>query len=70
MTDVENFEINVTVVNGQKMKCELKGSINTKLQYGENGETYLSPVRAPSCGKPFERINDHLEGRHDGGQSV
>ena len=27
MTDVENFGINVTVENGQKMKCELKGYI-------------------------------------------
>ena len=32
MTDVEKFEINVTVVNGQKVKCKLKGSVNMKFQ--------------------------------------
>ena len=32
MTDVEKCEINVTVGNGQKMKCGLKGSVNMKLQ--------------------------------------
>ena len=32
MTDVVKCEINVTVGNGQKMKCELKGSVKMKLQ--------------------------------------
>ena len=35
MTDVENFNINVTVGNDQKMKCEIEGSVNMKLQYGK-----------------------------------
>ena len=35
MTDVEKCDINVTVGNGHKMKCELKGSVNMKLQYGK-----------------------------------
>ena len=35
MPDVEKCEINVTVGNGKKMKCELKGSIKMKLQYGK-----------------------------------
>ena len=35
MTDVENFEINVTVVNGQNMKCDLKGYVNIKFQDGK-----------------------------------
>ena len=34
-TDVEKCEITVTVVNVQKMKCKIKGSINTKFQYGK-----------------------------------
>ena len=32
MIDVEKCEINVTVGNGQKMKCELRSSVNMKLQ--------------------------------------
>ena len=32
MTYVEKFEINVTVENGQKMKSDIKGSVNMKLQ--------------------------------------
>ena len=32
MTEVEKCDINVTVGNGQKMKCELKGFVNMKLQ--------------------------------------
>ena len=28
-------EINATVGNGQKIKCELKGSVNMKFQYGQ-----------------------------------
>ena len=35
MTDIEKCEINVTVGNGQKMKCELKGSVHVKLKGGE-----------------------------------
>ena len=31
-TEVEKCDINVTVVNGHKMKCELKFSVNMKLQ--------------------------------------
>ena len=34
-TDVENCEINVTVVNGQNIKCELKGYVNIKFQDGK-----------------------------------
>ena len=33
MRDAEKGEINVTVGNGQNMKCELKGSVNMKLKY-------------------------------------
>ena len=33
MTDVKTCEINFTVVNGQKIKCKLKGYVNMKLQY-------------------------------------
>ena len=32
MADVEKCEINVTVGNGQKMKCELKGLVSMKMQ--------------------------------------
>ena len=32
ITYVEKYEINITVVNGQKIKCELKGSVNMKLK--------------------------------------
>ena len=35
MTDVEKCEINGIVVNGQKMKCDIKGSVNMKLQGGQ-----------------------------------
>ena len=35
MKDVKKYEINVTMGNGQKMKCELKGSINISLQDGQ-----------------------------------
>ena len=35
MTYVEKCEINVTVLNGQNMKCKLKGSVNMKLQDGQ-----------------------------------
>ena len=35
MADVKKFEINVAVGNGQKMKCELKGLLNMKIQGGE-----------------------------------
>ena len=28
----QNCEINATVGNGKKMKCELKGSVNMKIQ--------------------------------------
>ena len=35
MTDVKKCDINVTVVNGQKMKYELKGSVNMKIQDGQ-----------------------------------
>ena len=34
-----------------------------------NSETYRSPVRAPSCEKPFEHIKYRLEGCNDGGHS-
>ena len=35
MTDFEKCEINVTVGNGQKMKCELKSSVNMNPQDGQ-----------------------------------
>ena len=35
MTDVEKYEINVTVGNDQKMKCDLKVSVNMKLKDGQ-----------------------------------
>ena len=35
MADVNKCEINVTVGNDQKMKCELKGSVNMKTKGGE-----------------------------------
>ena len=35
MTNVEKWEINFTMGNGQKMKCNLKGSVNMKLQDGQ-----------------------------------
>ena len=35
MTDIEKCEINFMVGNGQKMNCELKVSVNMKLQYGQ-----------------------------------
>ena len=30
----QKYEINVTVVNSQKMKCELKGLVNMNMQGG------------------------------------
>ena len=38
MKDVEKCDINVTVGNGHKMKCELKGSVNMKIQDGQTVE--------------------------------
>ena len=35
MTNIEKCNVNVTVVNGHKMKCDLKGSVNMKLKGGE-----------------------------------
>ena len=35
MTEVEKCDINVTLVNGQKMQCELKGSVKMKLHDGQ-----------------------------------
>ena len=35
MRDVEKCEINVTLGNAQKTKCELKGSVNTKMKLEE-----------------------------------
>ena len=35
MTDVEKCEINATVENGQKMKCDLKDSVNMSFKYGK-----------------------------------
>ena len=32
ITDVKKCEINVTVVNGQKIKCKIKGWVNMKIQ--------------------------------------
>ena len=57
------------VVNGQKMKCELKGSVNMKLQDVKTGETYQSPERDPSCEIVFDCINARIEGCNDGGHS-
>ena len=36
MKYVEKCEINVTVRNSQNMKCNLKGSVNRKMQVKEN----------------------------------
>ena len=35
ITEVEKCDFNITVGNGHKMKYELKGSVNMKLQYGK-----------------------------------
>ena len=35
MIEVEKCDINVTVGSGQKIKCELKGSVKMKLQDGQ-----------------------------------
>ena len=35
MTEVKKININVTVGNGWNIKCELKGSVNMKLQDGK-----------------------------------
>ena len=35
MTDVKKCDINVTVGNIHNMKCELKGSVNMKIKYGQ-----------------------------------
>ena len=35
MTEVEKCDINVTVGNGQKMKCALKCSVSMKLKDGK-----------------------------------
>ena len=35
VTDIEKCGINLTVVNGQKMKCEIKFLVNMKLKGGE-----------------------------------
>ena len=35
MTDVKTCEINFTVVNGQKIKCKLKGYVNINLKDGQ-----------------------------------
>ena len=32
---MKEFKIGVTVINYQKMKCEIKGTVNMKLQGGE-----------------------------------
>ena len=34
LTGVEECKINITVGNGQKMKCELKDTVNMKLHGG------------------------------------
>ena len=39
MTDIKKCEINATVGNGQKIKCELEGSVNMKLKGGEMVKT-------------------------------
>ena len=51
MTDVEKCDINVTVVNFQKMKCKLKGSVKNETTRRTNGETYQNTVPSPSCEK-------------------
>ena len=35
LTNIEECNIDVTVVNGQKMKCDIKGKVHMKLQGGE-----------------------------------
>ena len=34
MTNMKEFKIGVTVINYQKMKCEIKGTVDMKLQGG------------------------------------
>ena len=35
LTNTEEYKIDVTVVNDQKMECELKGTVNMKLKGGK-----------------------------------
>ena len=69
MTYTEKCEINVTVINVQKMKCEIEVSVNMKLQYGQ--KLKLTEVRyLTQLGNFFfERIKAHVKGRHDGSYS-
>ena len=34
MPNIENFDIDVTAINVLKMKCEIKGTVDMKLQGG------------------------------------
>ena len=34
LTNVEECKIDIIVRNGQKMKCEIKGTVNVKIQGG------------------------------------
>ena len=64
MTDVEKCEINVTVGNGQKMKCELKVSVNRKLQDGQT-VTLTKVLYVPQTVNVFECIKVCFKVRHD-----
>ena len=66
--DVEKFEINVTVGNGQKMKCELKVSVNRKLQDGQT-VNLTKVLYVPQAVNVFECIKVCFKGRYDGGYS-
>ena len=69
MTYVKKCEINVTLGNGQRMKCEMKGSVNMKLQ---DGKTVKFPrfLYLPQAVKNFfERIKDRFNGHCYGGLS-
>ena len=67
MTDVEKCEINVTVENGQKMKRNIKGSVNMKLKYGQTVKITKLLYVPQAVKKTFERIEARLKRRNCGG---
>ena len=67
MTDVEKCAINVIVGNCQKMKCEIKGLVNMKMQGGQNGKYYPSPICTPISQEHSEHIKARIKESHDGG---
>ena len=55
---------------GKWSEDEVRSKSKHKTIGWENGETYQSPVPAPSCEKPFERIKDRIKGCYNRGHSV